>query len=184
MFFAGYGRAGKDTATDYVVKKYGTDKLAFADGVRDRAAEENRFFKELDGTYLQIIERLGYEEAKTHQCIRDYLVEIGEGSRQKYGELVWIDMLNEKAERRSDGGLSLSLSVPDCRYSNEEKYGRRRGNFILIRIKRKGCKAKHETERNSIKLLTPDHVVRNDGTVEEFLEKIDEIIFAFKSALF
>ena len=176
VFFTGYGECGKDTCADYVAEGCGSYKLAFADGVRDKAAEENRYFEELECTYVEIVAKIGYEEAKKHQCVRDYLVEIGHGARTTYGPLVWIDMLNEKANKRPGGGLALSLVVPDCRYLNEELFGRKRGNFVLIRIKRKGCKAKHDTEKRSIKELNPDYVIRNDGTKSELYFQLELII--------
>jgi dephospho-CoA kinase len=180
IFFTGYGKCGKDTSANYLVENYGYDKLAFADGVRAKAEEENRFLLEIDMTYKEIAALVGYENAKENQCVRDYLVEIGHGCREKYGKRVWIDMLDDIANARVPGGRSLPLTVPDCRYLNEELYGRERGKFVLIRIKRKECKAKHVTEKRSIKELNPDYIIRNDGTIEELLKKV-ELIYSLES---
>ena len=178
VFFTGYGQSGKGVAADWLVNNHGYYKLSFADGVRDKAVEENRYFPSLNGTYTEVIDRLGYNEAKQYQCIRDYLVEIGEGSRQKYGLFIWIDMLDEKVKAKMENGnKDLLLTVDDCRYTNEVLYGKKRGNCLLIRIKRKNCKAKHETEKKTIKELTPDYTIENNGTIEEFLTKLESIIF-------
>ena len=176
IFFSGYGECGKGTAANYLVANFNMDKLSFADGVRDEAIKKNEFLDDLGETYTTIIANMGYEAAKKHQCIRDYLVRIGHGAREERGKRVWIIDLNKKAANRPNGGLMLGLTVDDCRYANEEEYGRGRGNCISIRIKREGCKAKHATEKNSLKEMTPDFTLRNDGTREELYCEINRVI--------
>lgn len=185
VFLSGYGGSGKSTAAHWIAEKFGLDKASFADGVREAAAKENRHFPELDTTYRQLLEDVGYAKAKEHQCVRDYLVEIGHGHREKYGEFVWINILNDWLTERPHGGFERGLALDDCRYSNEEAYGRasRGERFLEIMIERPGCLAKHETEEISLKGLTPDHVIVNDGTKEEFLKKLEDIVVPFERNL-
>jgi hypothetical protein len=188
VFFTGFGGAGKDTAADYLRDEKKMDKMAFADGVRDHARRLNVYFPELGKRYNQIVEELGYETAKKHQCVRDHLVDIGEGCRTTFWESIWIDKLSKRASERppcsagQHSGHDFPLVVPDCRYANEAEFGRKakraaKGGFcVVILISRPGCSAKHETEAKSIAEICPDAEILNDGTVADLYRKIDGVL--------
>ncbi len=177
VLLVGYGGSGKDTAADHICEKYADyEKLAFADSVREFAVKLNVFLPELGMRYNEAVATFGYEEAKKHFCVRDHLVKIGHGGRETLGGMVWMNNLYRKAENRPNGGINLPLVISDGRYANEAAFVRDRGNAIVIRLKRKGCKWKHQTEKDSIREIVPDRVVRNDGTIEDLRFSIDEIL--------
>ena len=180
VMVTGYGGSGKDTIADYVRYSRGTDKMAFADPLREFCTVLDVYFPQLEMTYNQVVAEMGYESAKQCQCVRDHLVRVGHGARTALWQSIWIDCLEKKASQRPGGGTSLPLVIPDGRYNNEVETGRKRGNSVCIRVRRKGCKAKHDTEKKSIKEIVPDFVVRNDGTKGELYEKVDAILNAFK----
>jgi nucleoside 2-deoxyribosyltransferase len=136
----------------------------------------NVYFPELGKRYNEIVGEIGYEAAKKHGCVRQHLIDVGHSGRSVFWESVWIDRLLSKAEARNDGrGQDLPLAIPDGRYANEAETVKKLKNrrAFVVRVKRKGCKAKHETEKRSIGEIVPDVVLRNDGTKEELYEKLE-----------
>jgi hypothetical protein len=179
VMFTGYGGAGKDTAAAIVSKRFGgVDTLSFADGVRVFASALNSYLPEVGCTYNEIVERVGYTEAKAQfPCVRNYLVAVGEHARNTFGEDVWIRRLDKAARKRvgigedpdrDSNGHKAALLIPDCRYENEAEYGRSTAQFCLVfKITRPGCEAKHETERVSIEKIRCDAEIINNGTIED-----------------
>ena len=181
--FTGYGGSGKDTAADYLVETRGFVKKAFGDGVRAQAQSLNTFLPDIDKRYNEIVSEVGYERAKEFKCVRNHLVNIGHEAREVvFWKSIWIDRLERRLIPEDwNESIPLDVAVPDCRYVNETDRlkAKATNGAVIVRIKRKGCKAKHETERRSIREIVPDFVVRNDGTKEELFEALETCLKEF-----
>jgi dephospho-CoA kinase len=164
----GEGGSGKDSVAAVFTQEFGFIQKACADGVRREALEGNAFLPEIQCTYREILERLGYEEAKRqHPCVRQYLIDIGHGKRLMHGENYWLDQV------ATDSFGSVVLS--DVRYLNEAQYCNARENRLLLRIRRPGYDGVHETERKSLAEIPEKlfhHTIVNDGTLEQLREKV------------
>lgn len=182
VLLSGYANAGKDSVRAILERHHGFVGMAFADGVRVEAMRLNRYLPELYEPYLTVLDRCGgYESAKrAHPCIREYLVDIGHGYRQKYGQDYWVQQVHKRiqdleaghSEQEIGGGYPLRVCVSDCRYVNE----RFRPDAEIWYIERPGVTAANATEAASLAAITPDHVIRNDGTLADLEVRVADLI--------
>jgi hypothetical protein len=162
----GEGGVGKDSVAAVFKQELGFVQKACADGVRQEAWDGNAYLPEVQCTYREILERLGYERAKReHPCVREHLISIGHGQRLKHGEDYWLKKVTSSAQE--------CVVLSDVRYLNEAEYCHKNG--FLLRIRRPGFEGVHETERKSLAEI-PDElfnrVIINDCTLEELQEKV------------
>lgn len=126
---------------------------------------------------------------------REMLQRIGtEAMRNQIHENVWVNALfsDYKGELGGAGMTEYDLTtiypkwiITDCRFPNETKAIKER-NGILIRVKRTqflkvDSLATHEhPSETALDDYKFDHVIDNDGTLEELVEKVREILIAEK----
>ena len=177
----GPAQCGKDEARK-ALEGEGYKGLAFADGVREVALRLNpvlRYFPAKDPAlpallrrdwstyrYADLLEEVGYEEAKRYSAFRAYLVDIGAGLRETLGEDIWVDRLKSRvrAERwDSEDGIVYHV-ISDVRYVNEAAAIKRLGGEVW-RIHRPGVGPANEEEARSLKEIDdgwwPDVVMHN-----------------------
>jgi len=161
---SGFAGSGKDTAAFILRDEYGFAILAFADKLRDFAKILNPYFLPANKTYNELVDEIGYEKAKRQfPCVREFLINLGEGGRQTLGKSIWIDALRIPEDKDS--------AIRDMRYRNETKKA-----TVVWRIDRPGVEAAHETEAQSIAQIEPDYIIKNDGTIKDFKVKVIRLI--------
>lgn len=173
ILLSGYARVGKDSVRDILVQ-YGYTGMAFADGVRVEALEEDRFLPEVGCRYKELLEREGgYEAAKSkHPCVRVYLVDIGHGRRQA-NPRHWIDRVQARVDAlRACQGPDARVCISDCRYANE----RLNPQAQIWMIRRPGVGPANPTEGESIPLIVPDRIIENDGTLDDLRQRVTDIL--------
>jgi hypothetical protein len=193
VLLCGYGGAGKDSVRAILERNHGFIGMAFADGVREEALRENRHLEPVGCRYIELLMRegedilrkqhqlenddnqqlfpakdlisKGYEQAKRkYPCVREYLVDIGHGYREKFGRDYWINRVRgriEQLDRPTSGQLRVCVS--DCRYKNE----RFRPDAVVWYIERPGVGPANETEAASIREIVPDRIIHNNGSLED-----------------
>jgi len=112
--FHGKMGSGKDTASDYLIRKYGGVKLTFAEPLYDllyHCQKKCGFTIEKDRKFLQFI---GTEWARTKD------------------ENIWIKLAIEKLKK-----LNCNVFNNDCRFENELT-ALKNENFFCIKIVRDG----------------------------------------------
>lgn len=129
----GFAGSGKGTAGDVLVSKFGFQKVAFADNLKDAVAsifgwprhllegdtDESRAFREKADTFWsakfrrEITPRWALQFFGTEAC-RDVL-----------GNNIWIDSL----ERKIDG--MENVVITDVRFPNEIDFIKRKGGFVV-----------------------------------------------------
>ena len=123
--------SGKDyKASEYSHKGY--QKLSFADGVREvswmtlnwtpNSSGEYETFKNMKLTLK--MNSINYSEITG----RNYLVNIGDGLRNKINPLIWINMVESKI----DNSTNTKFVISDCRYPNEITYFKDKYNLKII----------------------------------------------------
>lgn len=187
---AGYARTGKDTVAAYLADRYGYERRAFADKLRELALELDFPFTyvgtDLDPshirtTWAQAVKEHGYEKAKERGG-RDMLVALGAGCRKVLGPDVWLDALLPYGDSRVVDPLSTvwlrsaPTVVSDVRYLNEAERIVDLGGEVWY-ITRPGVEPANDEEQRSIEqLLVHGPWVRelqNWGTVEELHHEVD-----------
>lgn len=180
---AGQARNGKDITADYLAKRLGWGRGAFASNVK-------RIFCESFGVEPEFIEewKTSREVPEGFQmAVRKALQFIGDGFRQIKGG-VWIDMLLRDEPE--------SLIISDIRYVNELRAVKDRGgyNILICRpgflnddpndseaVMRKFATHFLETGREGKVSSEGDYglvdfFVINDGSLEELYDKLDSLV--------
>jgi len=170
----GFAGTGKDTVAAFLKEKYGFEQRAFADKIREFAAILNTSFPLLGETYNQVVERLGYEQAKrTHPCVREHLIAIGHGLRTVFHRDILLDSALPPTGFTADSPLYLVIS--DVRNQNEAARIKALGGFVW-RITRPGVAAAHDTEAASLAAVRSDFTLGNAGTIEELTANVVKLI--------
>jgi hypothetical protein len=151
--------SGKDTASDYLLQKYGGNKVSFAKPLYDIL------------TYAQTI--AGFTVEKDRMFLQWVGTEWGRNKNMD----VWV---NATMENLPTGNIMLS----DLRYVNEFKACKKRGIVCVKLVRnvsedRKGSGTKShisETELDIIPVEDWDYIIENNGTKNQFLTKIESII--------
>jgi hypothetical protein len=158
LAFGNKARVGKDTAVNWLIEKYGGVKYSFAEAVYDimyYAQKVCRFPQEKDRTFLQWI---GTEWARAKDPD------------------VWVNIVKEKIEGTNP---NVSIYISDVRNPNEVEMLKKLG-FTLVRITRKvddiqGGSRQHSSETALDDIKWWDVHIENEGTLEEFYSKLDQL---------
>lgn len=158
LAFVAQMRSGKDTAADFLVRNCGGAVMKFAAPMYD--------------IHDFAVKRLGLVGKQ-----RRLLMLIGtEFGRNTLGENFWIEQF-EKDLKNYPG----SVYVSDCRFPNEADRLKNLG-FTLVKITRPlaarlaagATLEPHESEQHIDEIET-DYEIQNNGTLSEFLEKIENL---------
>lgn len=177
--FSGYARCGKDEAAAVLEKEFGYTRVSFADKLREMLYALNPMvnsygYNSVPRRVQDVIEQYGwsgYKETKYAHEIRALLQRLGtQAGRQILGDDIWV----EAAFSDLDPGGKYVFA--DCRFPNEAMGVLARGGDV-IRINRKdvGPVNYHESE-TSLDTWGFDLIVSNDGTLDEFHDKIRRIL--------
>jgi len=188
---SGYARSGKDEAAKVLVEA-GWERIAFADKLRQMLYEINPIIKHerqfnevlahqdeevVSVFYSDNVVRLqtiidyygwdGYKSTPYGEEIRALLQRLGtEGGRKTLWDSIWVDAaLNDLKQ----DGLYV---VTDCRFPNEAGAIKDRGGMV-VRITRAGVgPANSHASETSLDDWKFDSFIRNDGSLEEFHDKV------------
>ena len=168
---AGKKGSGKDTAGQYLISKHGFRRYAFGDPVKEVCRLLFGFTDEqLYGTQKEEMTEFGIRPREAFQKIgtefgRQQLHNLLPDLRVKEGEL-WIDIFRRECPN------DKLIVVTDVRFQNEADAIKEKGGIILY-VVREDCERDcHESERIDVEY---EHLLENNGTLEEFYDKIDRI---------
>lgn len=159
--------SGKDTVSDYIIKKYNFNKYSLADPLKRGCMELFGFTHEQ--LYTDKKEETDEFWSKKPREILQFLGT--DVIRKYYGDNFWIKVLDKKINK------SENNIVADIRFLNEYHYIKS-NNGIMIKVIRPDIKSEdsHISE-NELNDVTADILIINDGSIEDLYEKIDN---AFK----
>ena len=166
ILFVGKKRSGKDTAADYFKAWYGGQSFSFAKPIYDIMY------------YYQ--DTLGIKHFKD----RKFLQVVGSLARA-YDPNIWINILKRKVANIDH--TKTNIYVTDGRYLNELDEMRACGYLLVnvicpeeIRVTRldpeDSVNDSHESENGYPSDYSFDAVIINDGTLEEFHDKLKVLI--------
>ncbi|OIQ59804.1 dephospho-CoA kinase [Moorella thermoacetica] len=168
----GKAGAGKDTAAEYLVRRYGFRRYAFADKLKEIARD------------------LWPEEFASGRKPRRLLQELGTAARG-VDPLVWVRYVFRRLEAENPARAVIT----DGRLLNEYRACREAG-FLVIRVDcpdgarlarlaaRDGRppypeEASHATE-HEFETLKPDFVLDNSGGTDDLYRQIDDLVWRLK----
>lgn len=173
--FCGYARSGKDTAAAVLVEQ-GWQRVAFADAVRDFALVINPWIgvESIRNNYegalyteiplcrhlREIVSVSGWDDAKKNPHVRQLLIDIGMGGREKLFPTIWMDVVRRKIE-----ATESDIVLTDCRFPNEAEMIHGMGGKV-VRIDRPGIEPQGAPDL-AVDEIKFDGLLVNDKTVEE-----------------
>lgn len=189
-------RSGKDAFADHLVAEHGYVKLGMSDALHEamlaidpivgheemvmvrKTAEGVQFRRDTPSHYSEVIERLGYVEAKAVPEVRRLLQQLGtQVGRNMIGEDVWVNIMARKIDDHRAAGHPVV--VTGIRFPNEVAMIEQLGG-ASVWIERPGVEAPtagtaaHASE-NSVSASDFRHVVLNAGTLVDLGEQADEL---------
>lgn len=167
--FSGYARSGKDEAAKALVE-LGFRRVAFADKLRDFLLALDPIVAPYEVRVSEVIRMHGWDGYKGTSYgpeVRQLLQRLGtECGRDLLYENVWVDAALKDVTPESN------FVVTDCRFPNEAAAVKSRGGKIY-RIVRPGVgPANDHPSETSLDDYTFDGILINDGTLDEFHQKV------------
>lgn len=203
---SGFIGSGKDSVADYLCQKYSFKRHSFANSLKDAISivfgwdrellegltpESRKWREEVDEWWA---EKLSMPTLTPRWIMQYWGTEL---TRNKFHNDIWVCSLLNKLRNTND-----NIVITDCRFSNELS-AIKKINGITIRVER-GAKPKwyndalilnngpdkvgylfaknvlerhnvHESEYSSVGFAY-NHIIQNNGTLEELYEKIDSIV--------
>ena len=158
---SGYARSGKDTIAEYLCGKHGYKRIAFADALRNFVYEMNPLVNR-ENNIREIVDALGWDDAKTKPEVRQVLQDVGLAVRKQFGEDFWVKMALK------DVAYTSNVVITDVRFPNEAQSIRDRDYSQLWRVERPGVGPinKHISETALDTWDSWDCKFINDGSLE------------------
>lgn len=180
----GYARSGKDTLAKSLRLRHGFRRIAFADKLKELALGTDPiiYWDELCDIPVHLstlVAGLGWDRAKEHPEVRQYLQRLGDGCRIVFGEDVWIRATLPKLHALQDAGHHIVYT--DVRYPNEADFIRSKGGLI-IKVVRPGVQPanNHVTEKN-VDLIQEDILLHNNGSKTDLGRSASEYLSQYLS---
>lgn len=180
----GYARSGKDTLAKSLKLRHGFQRIAFADKLKELALGTNPIiywdtYYEFPVSLSSLVASLGWDRAKEHLEVRQYLQRLGDHCRNVFGDDVWIRATLPKLHALQDAGHHIAYT--DVRYPNEADFIRSKGGLI-IKVVRPGVQPanNHVTEKN-VDLIQEDVLLHNDGSKTDLGRSASEYLSQYLS---
>lgn len=180
--FLGRKSSGKDTSADYLVKKYNFEKKAFAGNLKEACRILFGFTDEqLHGSLKEVPDPRWFNVTP-----RQVMQFVGsELLREKLQELIpQLEFDFHLLSLKNSINIDKNLVISDVRFQNEVDFVHQQGGVViklirpqstdLAQLKEESSVDSHQSE--NIDNITYDHLVMNDGSVEDLHQKINEII--------
>ncbi|MGW9280714.1 deoxynucleotide monophosphate kinase family protein [Streptomyces diastaticus] len=173
----GRAQSGKDSVGARLAKRYGYQRVAFADQLKRAALRIDPLIVnhiDVPERLSAIVGRVGWDTAKVmHPEIRRILQHVGQTVRELDADF-WIrhaDPAIEAADR-----LNLPVVVTDVRYPNEVAALEARG-FHMVRVTRPGTDTpgSHTSETALDDWRTP-LTISNSGTLADLHNIVDSLL--------
>lgn len=173
---SGYGRSGKDTVADYLVKSCAFQRIAYADALREMAQKLNPIIDahvfqggEIElRRYNDILDQIGYHEGKNIPEFREFLQRLGtEAVRGVVGYNTWVDIAVRRMTEQGGDWV-----VTDVRFPNEAEAIREMGGGSVWRITRPGFgPANNHPSETSLDGYDFDLMILNDTDIPGLEQK-------------
>lgn len=178
LAFVGQPVGGKDTAAEYVSKKYGLTHISSGDLVRNYITENN-----LGGLERQNVHK--YAIFLRDKFGGDYLVRVALEKNPDDVTVSGLRAIDEVETFKKLGGIVIAVTAPiEKRFEWAKKRGRidDKVTFESFKeIEEDENESKNRNGQNVNKVIEmADIRIINDGTLEDLLGKCDEVVASVK----
>jgi len=177
----GAAGSGKTTIAEHLVKSHGFQCESFASALKDVVASifcwnradldgntpESRSWRETVDAWWSA--RLNMSNLTPRTVLQTIGTDV---MRDTFSPDIWIASIQRRLQKY---GTESRVVVSDCRFQNEIEAVRSEGGYIIA-VVRPGCERSGHVTETAVNESAADHVIVNDGTLEDLLKKIDNII--------
>ena len=160
----GYAQSGKDTVANVLIDKYGFERKAFADKIRDIVYDMNPIVATVSNEALNlqyVVDRDGWDVAKQTSTVRRYLQNVGVAARKHLGTNVWVTAVMQELDPEK------RYVISDVRFQNEANMITAMGGE-LWRVERPGVGPVNDhVSELELANFSADRTLLNSGTLEE-----------------
>lgn len=171
-------RIGKDTAADYLVRKYRFKKLAFAEPLKEAAKIIYGFTNEqVYGDLKEVIDEFWNETP------RQVLQTAGTNAlRNHHRQDIWVMATKRKLIKEPNTNWVIS----DVRFINEAEMIKSLGGFVIrVDANFPGQQhiktGNHASEIGMLSYENWDWILQNNSTIKDYYKNIDEMIEFFNN---
>ena len=170
----GRKRAGKDTAAQYLVDKYGFIRMGYADVLKEAVAnlldihpDDVDMFKDNPQIRCGIFNPTRTDNQHSHRyTMRQFLQRFGrEMGRNTFGQSFWVDQLQDRLESNKN------YVIPDVRFDNETI-----PCDCIIEIVRPGMGFDPHASEQGLRDELIDFIVLNNGTIEDLHSRVEQCL--------
>ena len=167
---------GKDTLGNILHEKYGYKCIAFADPLKNCCKAIFHFTNEQ--LYGNEKEKIDNNWKTTPRIILQFVgTELLRNQMEKIlpdiGCNIWIKSFETQIEQMIKIDPCLKIVVTDIRFQNELDCVKNLGGKIIKIIKPDVINTDSHVSENNIDNFIVDHVIINDGTIDDLIKKID-----------
>ncbi len=165
LALTGDSRVGKDETAKILVKDFGFEQRAMADGIREILLGLNPIIKDNGGVVWELLDLFDNchgnwdtIKAQSSESVQ-YMINLGQSCRNVLGETCWLDkVLPSDADTQK-------IVISDCRQVNEYEAIKARGGQVW-KITRPNVKIKRGMD-GLLDGLEFDHIIDNRGSLED-----------------
>lgn len=172
---SGFARSGKDTVGEYLVERYGYQRIAFADKVRE-VAQAFDFSIFLDGIGEISMSDIYSDETlanlRKSEEVRANLVFVAQTLRDVIGQNIWAEPVIQQIRRRP----YQRFVITDVRQENEANLLRHNFDTTIISVRRPGVIGAEPIEASTIPGIVCDYTIDNNGSQEKLHKAIDALM--------
>lgn len=163
----GYAQSGKDTVASILIERYGFERRAFADKIRDILYDMNPIVSCSPSGYLQdLVNLVGWDEAKQEPQVRKLLQNLGVACRTHIDTDVWVDAAMNTMD------VSKNYVITDVRFLNEIDR-LRSARATIWRVTRPGVgPVNQHVSETELASVQADETIYNDGDKNDLLAKV------------
>jgi hypothetical protein len=165
--------SGKDTMADYLVSRYGFTKMTYADGLK-KACRELFMFSEEQCSSPRLKEvtdpRWGISPRTAFQMVGTDWV------RKQFRQDFWVQRMRFHLEEEIRKNPSVRIVISDVRFENEKDLLQEKNGFVCGVHRFSRHQDNHESETGTDGFFPTLFLLDNNGTVQEFYEKIDDYL--------
>lgn len=190
----GKANTGKNTVSNLIIEELNKEiqdysrfkTIAFADPIKEMARQ---MFPTLPKEYLY-----GSSENRTKEIpgafkdgkpltVRQLLIDLGTGVGREYKENLWLDVFDHTFKIAKNKKRKVVI-VTDVRFRNEFDHLKKLGFYQIRLLRDSHIKINHSSETNqeSIKDEEFDAIINNNGSLDDLILKVKEIIPKIKLA--
>jgi hypothetical protein len=166
---AGVAGSGKSTLAEYLIERHGYQRIKFAGPLKAMCRAIGMTEAMIEGDQKEL--PVSWLEGRSPRYVMQRLG--GDWGRDLIGPNLWTGLWTKAANDVLKAGGRVVTD--DCRYDNEALTVQALGGLVIKLQGRGGIGTGHASEQITDEV---DVVLRNQGTIRELYDRLDEVLFA------